>query len=231
MNVGNEGFSEGKAIFIDLAINPSGEPYISYTDYGNFQAATVMKFNGTNWVNVGIAGFSETVALYSSLTFNLTGQPYVAYMDFGNAGKATLKKFDGTNWLNVGNAGFSAGEAYYTDLAFSQSGEPYVAYEDGENFQAATVMKYDSVYVGMNELQKSGLSIYPNPTTDKLTIETSGASKGHYLIVVNIEGQELIKKQVADHKTQVDISTFPSGIYFVKMTGEKRVQVGKFIKQ
>jgi len=62
-------------------------------------------------------------------------------------------------------------------------------------------------------------------------ISTSGASKGNYLVVVNIEGQELIKKQVTDNKTLVNISSLPSGIYFVKLMGEKSVQVGKFIKE
>ncbi len=93
-------------------------------DDGNSEAATVMKFDGTNWVNVGNAGFSTTVALYTNLAFNDTDQPYVAFQDWGNSYKTTVMKFDGTNRVNAGNKGFSSGEAGFLSLAFSQTGKP-----------------------------------------------------------------------------------------------------------
>jgi len=47
---------------------------------------------------------------------------------------------------------------------------------------------------------------------------------------MNINGEELITRQITEPKTQLDISTLPSGVYVVKLVGEKGVQVGKVVK-
>ena len=80
---------------------------------GNSSKATVMKFDGTNWLIVGNAGFSPDMVAYISLAFSPAGEPYVAYEDHANSEKASVIKFDGTNWINAGIAGFTAGAAYY----------------------------------------------------------------------------------------------------------------------
>ena len=231
VNVGNAGFSAGQAWFTSLAFNSTGQPYVAYEDYGNSQKATVMMFNGTNWVNVGNAGFSDSTVWYTSLAFSPSGQPYLAYDDYGNSYKATVMRFNGTSWVDVGNAGFSAGEPWYISLAFSSSGQPYVAYQDEGNSYKATVMKYDSVYFGINELQESRLSLYPNPATDKIIIETTGKTQESYFVILNIEGQQVMTSQITQPKTQVDISSFPSGVYFVRVTNDNIVEVEKIIKK
>jgi hypothetical protein len=232
VNVGNTDFSEGEAYWISLAFSPSNnQPYVAYADSSNSYEATVMKFNGTNWMNVGNIGFSGTG--YESLAFNLSdGEPYVAFTDGENSDEGTVMKFNGTNWVNVGNAVFSAGEALCTSLAFSPSdGEPFVAYSDGADSGKATVMHYDSVFVGINEPKESRLSLYPNPATDKITVELSGATQSGNLTIVDIEGQELITRQSNESKILFDISNLTSGVYFVRLTNDKIVDVGKFIKQ
>ena len=144
VNVGNPHFSAGWAIYTSLAISPSGQPYVAYSDVGNSYKATVMKYDGTNWVNVGNAGFSAGEAHFISLAFNpVDGQPYLAFSDDAHASKATLMKFNGTNWANVGNPGFSAGQAGWVSLTFSSSGQPYVAYGDYGNSIKATVMTFN----------------------------------------------------------------------------------------
>jgi hypothetical protein len=80
------------------------------------------------------------------------------------------------------------------------------------------------------ESQESRLSVYPDPATDKITIETSGVKEESTLAILNIEGQELIRQKIKDRVTQINISWLPGGIYFLKMSGERMVQVVKMIK-
>ena len=226
--VGNSGFSAGWTYFVNLAFNTSGQPFVAYQDYQ--VSASVMKFDGTNWVNVGNADFSAGHADYISLALSPTGQPCVAYEDYENEYRATVMEFDGTNWVNVGNAGFSTGEVWFTSLAFNPSGQPYVAYTDFSNSQKATV-KYYNAPAGVHELAPLQVSIYPNPATDKIAIEISGNPKQSSLSIVNIEGQQLLTRQITEPQTQIDISNLPSGVYFVRVISERTVEVGKIIKE
>jgi hypothetical protein len=178
---------------------------------------------------VGTAGFSAGKTDTPSLAFSPSGDPYVAFKDSANSAKATVMKFDGISWVIVGAAGFSAGLADYTSLAISPSGEPFVAYMDGGNSYKATVMKYDFP-IGINDPKESGFSLYPNPATDIVTIETSGIAKESYLAILNSQGQKLITRQITKSKTQLDISSLPGGVYLVRLTNDKTVQVGKIIK-
>ena len=143
--------------------------------------------------------------------------------------KSTLLDYE---WQCVGNADFSGDTIQYTSLAFSPSDSgPYVAYNDGADSFKVTVMKYDSVMVGINKSKESKFSLYPNPATDKTTVELSLTPANSQLSMMNLNGQQLITHKIAEPRTQVDISSLPSGVYFVRLTREKTVQVGKFVKQ
>jgi len=163
MDVGNEGFSAGVVVYPNIKIDPSGQPYVAYADWGYGKNVTVMKYDDTNWVNVGYPGFSLMTADWISLAFSpIDGQPYVAFSDFMDyTKKASVMKFDGTNWVNVGTPSFSGGVSEYLSLAFSPSGEPYVAFCDAQVIKVS-VMKFDGtnwVYVG-NQGISEGMSRY-----------------------------------------------------------------------
>jgi hypothetical protein len=38
-------------------------------------------------------------------------------------------------------------------------------------------------------------------------------------------------RQITSPKTQIDISNLPNGVYFVRLTNDKTMEVGKFVKQ
>lgn len=144
---------------ISLAFNSNDELYVAYREDNSVDIvnkATVMKFDGTNWVTVGAAGFSSASNI--SLAFNSNNEPFVAFRNGQISNKATVMKFDGTDWVTVGTAGFSAAGSEYTSLAFNSSDEPYVAYRDAGNSQKTTVMKFDG--------------------TDWVTVGTAGFSEG-----------------------------------------------------
>ncbi len=65
--------------FTSLAFSPSGQPYVAYQDYLNSYKATVMTFDGTNWVNVGNAGFSAAKCLYKSCIQSIQWRPLCGF--------------------------------------------------------------------------------------------------------------------------------------------------------
>jgi len=86
---------------------------------------------------------------------------------------------------------------------------------------ACAVVSLDEISTG------NTLSIYPNPTSTNITIETT--TKG-FLTILNLNGQELLKQEVTEPSTTIIVNTLPSGIYFLKVTSKRKVEVGKFIK-
>ena len=144
--VGNPDFSIGLVENISLAINSNNIPYVTYEDWSysySFGKATVMKFDGTNWVNVGNPGFSAGGIYEPSISIDSSSIPYVAYVDDANNYKATVMKFDGTNWVLVGNSGFSPGQIFGPSIDFDSNNIPYIAYMDSVNNDKATVMKFN----------------------------------------------------------------------------------------
>lgn len=162
--VGKRGFSQTDVHDISLSIY-NGAPFVGYKDGviaggGGEGHATVMGYNGTEWVNVGNAAFSAGVINYSSL-FISNGTAYLAYEDRSadpmTVGKTTVMKLVGKTtstapkvevgpvstgkWEDVGNPTFSADWARYQSM-YVHNGTPYVAYADGDS-ERLTVMKYN----------------------------------------------------------------------------------------
>lgn len=75
---------------------------------------------------------------------------------------------------------------------------------------------------------ESPLTIYPNPASITITIETT--SKGQ-LSILNLNGNQLLQKEITKPRIQFDISTLPGGVYIVRLTNDKTVEVGKFVRQ
>jgi photosystem II stability/assembly factor-like uncharacterized protein len=87
--------------------------------------------------------------------------------------------------------------------------------------------------VGFDEQQISSLKIYPNPATDQITIELpeSGSNMNGTFIIVGMDCKELMKRQVNNTRSEINISSLPNGIYFVKLSNIEKNEFGKFIKE
>jgi hypothetical protein len=89
--------------------------------------------------------------------------------------------------------------------------------------------------VGINESvvngQRSAVRIYANPSSSEIIIEIPGLSGKTELVIFNLSGQEMVRQQISNPLTVIEISYLPEGIYFVKTLDEQTVQVGKFVKR
>ncbi len=97
--VGTGGASTGMVVDQSMVIAPDGTPYLAYSDVANGGKATVMRFDGTNWVAVGGAA-SATAATRETLAIASDGTVYLAYADTDK--KVTVLKLNGTSWDPVG---------------------------------------------------------------------------------------------------------------------------------
>lgn len=75
---------------------------------------------------------------------------------------------------------------------------------------------------GISEVN-SIASIYPNPSSNKITIEFTGAVQGAVLLLKDIQGRVLLKKVVASNKESISVLDFASGTYFLCFEGSQSI--------
>ncbi len=103
-----------------------------------------------------------------------------------------------------------------------------VTANDGSGItQTATITISNQVVLGVNEIiQNLDISIYPNPTTGKVTFSATENIKG--IKIYNFTGKKVAE---FNHTNAIDISRLPNGIYTIIVTSKGKIGVEKLIKE
>ncbi len=74
-------------------------------------------------------------------------------------------------------------------------------------------------FKGSNEVDLSGLKVYPNPANDKLFIEYEGTGKeAVFAKIYNVSGNEMAYKRIEQGTLwELDTENWINGIYFVRL--------------
>jgi unsaturated rhamnogalacturonyl hydrolase len=89
------------------------------------------------------------------------------------------------------------------------------------------------VYLNVKKIQADGISIYPNPCKDYVELKMEGLAGNIQIEVYNISGMKISSVQKAAYSgvARIDMSGFPTGIYFIRIQSEGNIYTGKLIKQ
>jgi hypothetical protein len=94
------------------------------------------------------------------------------------------------------------------------------------------IAKAKWIYTGIDKADISNtISVYPNPATETITIIAPKGKTKVLFKIENINGVAVLQREILESKVTIGISELPGGLYFIKIMGEKRVQVAKFIKE
>jgi uncharacterized repeat protein (TIGR01451 family) len=81
------------------------------------------------------------------------------------------------------------------------------------------------------EHQPSDYSIFPNPSTDMITLVGNGKIISGIIEIISVNGQVLISgREQNAQEVKLDISQIPQGLYLVKITERKTVHFLRFVK-
>ena len=83
--------------------------------------------------------------------------------------------------------------------------------------------------VGITENDALTVSIYPNPVSDKLTIETSEPVK--MVEIYSINGALLAKQVNCSEKIEINVANYAFGTYMIRLTTDNGVEIRKFVKE
>lgn len=96
-------------------------------------------------------------------------------------------------------------------------------YEEGNesNFAEFTL---DTQHVGINSVNSVHLiSLYPNPATDFFTIKTTSDLIGSQLVLTNLLGKVILKKNISNSELTFSTNQFSSGIYFYSLIKNNQI--------
>jgi PKD repeat protein len=141
-------------------------------------------------------------------------------LDFADAGEQIAYVLVAAGWNNVFNFVVPATAttalvnmrvriSYSVDGAIIPCGES--TYGEVEDYKVNIVASS-----GLEENNLDGLSIYPNPTNDFITIDlTSGNAIVNEIKLVDLTGKTLLTSTIINNSTKLDLHTLSAGVYHV----------------
>lgn len=140
------------------------------------------------------------------------------------------KSTDGINFSIIATVPSKGNGAGYSYTDFSPvNGNNYYRLTQVDN--DGTKVTYTPVVVNFS-LKVNEISVYPNPAVGgKVTINIAG-QKFTSLQLVNMYGQKLQLLNIAPNETEktIDVSSYPTGTYFILLTDGKDSTVKKIVK-
>jgi hypothetical protein len=181
----------------------------------------------TNFGN-GISGGSNWDAYVVKYDKNGTAQWLAASSQVGNGGGANgygvcvddsrnvymVGAVSGSNVV-FGNTSLSTPITYYSDMFLTQIKDSQV----------------NGLFEVKDFLDGPDFNLYPNPCIDHFTI-TSTVTKTAYITITNILGQCVYSKHCkpqGELHEQIQMSTYPKGIYLVEVSTEKGKEIRKIV--
>jgi predicted secreted protein len=75
--------------------------------------------------------------------------------------------------------------------------------------------------VSVNDPEALNITVYPNPASQYLTIETKELGSESYARIFTLSGKQVLERKVISHITRMDVSELKNGVYILKLENEK----------
>ncbi|BAO76827.1 subtilisin-like serine proteases [Winogradskyella sp. PG-2] len=82
-----------------------------------------------------------------------------------------------------------------------------------------------------NAIQDEDFVISPNPSKDKLNIKLPSIGEDLKLEVFDVLGKRIYKSLITKLESSINVSDWKSGVYLVRISGDKTTKTKRFIKQ
>ena len=179
--------------------------------------------NSDNWLISPVIIPSATSSLsFYTMSFNGTSYPDALKVMIAPNGGNTVADFTATA-IPLTTVSWSQYQEETASLADYAGQSIRIAFVHQSNDQFGLLIDEVSVsnVNGINEVETSSFTIYPNPATDILTVNGEGLAE-----VYNTLGQMVISENV-NGTAQLNVNNLESGVYFVRMNGATQ----RFIKK
>lgn len=133
---------------------------------------------------------------------------------------------DGSRFVSIGKVEGEGNSLRLNDYSFVDH-QPLV----GVNYYRLKQIDIDGVFAYSNvasaEISKANVRVTPKTTFDQITVNTGTASS---IIVRSFAGQFMNSQTNSDGNFTVDMTNYPSGIYFLTIQIEGKIQTEKIVR-
>ena len=140
---------------------------------------------------------------------------------------------DTYTWIQgIGNIGFNV-FAQEENCRIDQGG-PFYCFYTNDELIFMNPWYSDCDITPTIDIILANLTIYPNPATDLLTIDSPDENlDGYTLQMSNILGERVLRKSLQDYKNTLDIASLERGIYLYQIFSAegKLMKTGKVVKE
>lgn len=198
---------------------------------------SIARWNGIRWDDLsgGVQFLNPNYTAYIEDMAIFDNELYVVgnFQKAGSLSASNIAKWDGNSWCTL-NSQFDSeitSIAFYHDSIFVGGNFRKIDNDSIYYFAKSSIGNFDTCEfnIGINEFDKDNFVVYPIPAMDKLYIEISG-SIIQRTSILDISGKisQLIFCDTS--KTEVDISSLASGIYFIEAITDQGIFRKKFVK-
>ena len=112
--------------------------------------------------------------------------------------------------------------------------EHIVDYQKSYVFQKDTLFRgtpFDFTVSLENSPEKHFFNVYPNPATDKITLQLEGVASVLNLEILDLSGRSIHRENLNANQTELDIFELQNGVYFIRISLSGNVRIQKLIVQ
>lgn len=162
----------------------------------------------------------------SIVTLNLTIDPIpvATATDNGDA-SITASAGNSYEWIDCATGLTIAGESSQTYVATVNGSYQVVVFNASGCSDTSTCVVID--YIGIREISSEMISIYPNPTSDNVTISMSAATASVEILDGN---GKLIRSTQIENGKPLDLSDLGMGVYLFRITTETNTTIHRVVK-
>lgn len=200
-----------------IAVHPQNESqvWISFSSYSDGDKCFYSTDGGLTWEN---QSYNLPNVPCNNVAYVTTVEGDVLMMgtDIG----LFVKPIDSDVWSRYGT---NLPNTIVTDIEVQYSSDKVRIATYGRGVWEAPL---GSLTSSTNNIHEANSFIFPNPVAQKLNIRTSLSFE--HLEVFDLSGKRVISSST---ENDVDVSSLKSGIYFLKLTGDKESITKKFVKE
>lgn len=208
----------------------------------------IQKWNGTNWseVGTGVQGaVNDNNNICQIHKLRVYENKLFASGNFQYAGNGLCPKiacWDGQQWCGfsreIGLNNTVTSFNFYKDTLYIGTIDSieHIYVNQLAKFAKGTTVDTCSInFTGINlgNDTKNSITIYPNPSSDKISIILSETGYEKYMLYLySITGEKIYQSQFnSNEELEINISNFSPGMYFIKLINSDKTLVTKFIKE